>query len=304
MSNLPGTSALLNPPAVPEPSVGAQRPQALITYAEGQVPPPSALYVGVNDLLELKTWSDFGGGFAAILDIRLLLPDGTIQIQQENVLNSGGRATTINTFKLAEGFLLSIAVRTTQNTLTRGSSYASVSILRTISAGSSLTLNLAKGYVTFFSPVAWPAIAPDFAGQRPGQMLIIPTSNPAAGADFLITVPAGVRWRIIGLRASLVTAVAVATREVVLAFGQTPIVIYAAICPATQAASLTTLYSWGAGVTTLLTVNGQTGLNASISIPNDLWLATPMTIASSTQNIQAADQWSNINMLVEECLDE
>jgi hypothetical protein len=304
VSNLPGTSALLNPPAVPEPSVGFQRPAALITYAEGQVPPPSALYVGLNDLIELKTWCDAGSGCTYILDIRLLLADGTIQIQQESVVNTGGRATTINQFRLAEGFLLSVAVRTLNLAVVRGAAFAAVSILRTIAPNNTLTLSLTKGYVTFFGPVAWPITSADFPGNRPGQIFISGIGNPAAGVDWTVTIPASVRWRIMGIVAVLATSAVAGNRQVILQLTQAGATACKSAAVPTQIASTVVSYNYGAGITTLLTQIGTGTLNVQTAIPVDYWLPAAQTFSVVTQGLLAGDQWSSINFIVEESLDQ
>lgn len=303
MSNLYGTSALLNPPAVPEPSVGAQRPPSLITYAEGNVPPPSQLYVGLNDQLQVLAQTSQSATSALFLDIRILLPDGTIQIQQESVPSSPAYAITNAIFRLAEGFLLSVALRSVNQQQKRGDYFAVINLIRQPSAITTLNLCLTRGYVTVNSPVCFPVIPQDFPQQKPGAIRIQAITTPAAGADFTITVPNFMRWRIIGLRASFVTSASVATRAAILQFQSAANVMYNACAAATQAASLTLSYNWGAGVTTLLAPVGATTLNVETAIPVDLWMGAGMIINSVTQNIQAADQWSLIFMLIEESID-
>jgi hypothetical protein len=303
VANQPNTSALLNPPAVPEPSVGFQRPPSLIQYAEGQVQPPSALYVGLNDQLQVFGTGSTVGFIACILDIRLLLTDGTIQIQEEIVPIGNNFTTTSVTFKLAEGFLLSAALRTLDSTVKRGQVFAVLSIVRNPAPGQTINLALTRGYVTSLSPVAWPAIPTDFPQFKPGNIRYLSVANPGAGLDWSTTVPVNGRWRLQSVRATLVTAVAVANREAILTFGVGGTLVYNAIAVPLQAASLTWVYSWGAGVNTLLTVNGSTTPNVTTSIPVDVWLPAGTSIGTATQNIQGADQWSLIALGIEECID-
>lgn len=303
MGGIGNTAALLNPSAVPTPGVGNQRPQSLITYAEGNVPPPSALYVGLNDQIQVLVQAGFSGSTNLELDLRYLLPDGTIQIQSEVVPCLSNFTITNLLFHMAEGFLLSVALRCNDTTFKRGSLFAVINLVRQINPNTTINLTLTKGGVTFFAPVCWPAIPPDFPQNKPGVIRQVVIGAPAAGVDFSTTVPNLARWRVIALRASLTTAVAVANREVILALGTAGSPVYNAIAVPLQAASLTYGYSWGAGVTTLLVIAGATTPNINTSIPVDLWLPNGSTVASVTQNLQAADQWSSVQLLVEECID-
>lgn len=299
----PATAALLNRPAVPEPSVGKQRPPTLITYAEGNVSPPSALYVGLNDQLRVFQFSHFTTLFQVQVDIRLLLPDGTIQVQTEFVNVGGSYTTGFNDFKMAEGFLLSVDVRSNQAQVPRGAVFINLVLLRNVGGGNTLQLALSRGYCTLFSPVTWPALPPDFPTLKPGAIFVQTVGNPAAGVDWSIAINGNARWRVAAVRATLTTAVAVANRSAILQFVQAGNVAYNAAAAPVQAASLTWVYNWGAGVTTLLATVGSTTPNVETSTPVDLWLAPGMTIQTVTQNIQAADQWSGITLLVEESLD-
>ena len=297
------TAALLGQPAAPGPDVENLRPPTLITYSEGQVQPPSALYVGVNDQLSVQAVGHSVGFFTLTLDIRLLLPDGTIQVQQEQVIVGGPYTITNLNFTLAEGFLLSVALRTQDSTMKRGRVFGLIALIRQTSPVTTLQLELTRGYVSVFSPVAWPAIPPDFPTGRPGSIQNIPVSNPAAGADWTQAVPSLARWRILSVKATLTTSAAAANRCAQLALGVPGSLVYVAVPAVLQAASLTYIYNFGAGVTTLLATVGATTLSVITAIPVDFWLQNGASIASATQNIQAADQWSGIQIQVEESLD-
>lgn len=123
-------------------------------------------------------------------------------------------------------------------------------------------------------------------------------ANPAAGADFSIAVPAGKAWRIKLLHAQLNTSATVATRTVLVQIkdpGGNVVLLLAA--PGGQAASLTGHYNIVAGGQ-----QGQVGQVQAITMPSNLRLGPGWTISTSTSSIQAADQWSAINMAVEEVL--
>lgn len=131
--------------------------------------------------------------------------------------------------------------------------------------------------------------------QRVPRILTVPT--PAAGADWSITVPAGVVWEIQTIKARLVTAVAVANRGAVLVVNDSILDVFSAATGLVQAASLTTDHvfarEYGAAVT------GSGSAVAIASWPN-VPLLSAWKITSLTTAIQAADQWSAIVLYVVE----
>jgi hypothetical protein len=97
-------------------------------------------------------------------------------------------------------------------------------------------------------------------------------SNPSAGADVSVVVPAGQRWSAGTFTATLTTSATVATRAVTLVIDDGANIVYSAPgVPASQAASLTQVYSFTLPALTL----------------NPTW-----RIRTVTGSIQAADQWS------------
>lgn len=136
----------------------------------------------------------------------------------------------------------------------------------------------------------------EYSGERPWRRVstIYTMPAPAAGADFTITVPAGKLWDVVVIYATLTTAVAVASREADITFGDGN-ALFASVGPAAvQAASLADRYLWAVGLT-----NEVAGSSQSQAIPS-LRLLPGWTIASVTANIQAADQWSAQKLYVVE----
>lgn len=121
-------------------------------------------------------------------------------------------------------------------------------------------------------------------------------ANPSAGADFTITVPAGLAWRVRSVFAQLVTSGTVASRQVnlVIKDDQGNIITEVA-ASGTQAASLTGSYTFAANEPLAGASN-----TFVIPIPQDLVLPESFTIGSSTGSIQTGDQWQNITVLAEE----
>jgi hypothetical protein len=303
MGDSPVRGFAAQPAAEPTPEALEPTQRNLVTFHSTDVGPPSPLYVGLNDKLFVEAIGGLAGGGQLTIDIRYLLPNGQIQVQQE-VVNSGtSYGIAPATFGLAEGFLLSVNARITNAAVTRGQIFVYFALLRSIGIGTSMQLTLSRGYASVFSPVCWPAIPSDFPAQRPGGIINPVISNPSAGTDWSITVPNFMRWRLMAARAQLVTSATAANRQVILRFGPSPNFVFQAMSQAVQAASLTWNYSWATGITSFTAATGAVTPNMNIATPGDLWLAAGQVIGSGTQNIQAGDQWSNIFIQVEECID-
>lgn len=129
----------------------------------------------------------------------------------------------------------------------------------------------------------------------PRRILVV---QPLAGAEWLYK-HGGPSWLVVRtVTWQLVTAVAAATRasRLALKFGTD---LVAQLPPgATQAASLTVVYTASdCGLT-----SGDPA-TASVALPNSVILADNMSIGSNTANIQAADQYSAIAIYAEEFKD-
>jgi len=122
---------------------------------------------------------------------------------------------------------------------------------------------------------------------------------PAAGAEFSNTVPTGRIWRILSLHFLLTSAVAAANRFVQIRItSPSGARIWQAGGNFTQVASLGVRYSMAnAGILGNSVAGGEGSV--MIPLPSDFWLLQGFTIASVTQNIQAADQFSSIRILLE-----
>lgn len=90
------------------------------------------------------------------------------------------------------------------------------------------------------------------SSQDTGRYRAVPTTvltaDPAAGAELSFAVPAGELYELYVVFIQLVTSATVATRQVELVIDDGTNVIYRCAAGATQAASLTTRYNFGANL--------------------------------------------------------
>jgi hypothetical protein len=139
------------------------------------------------------------------------------------------------------------------------------------------------------TPAGLPAAVPGS-----GNILRIASADPAAGAEYTHSVPAGKIWRIISIVIPFTTAVAVANRRPVLTIDDGANIVYrvpvAADIPASQAAFIVAAPYLPAYVA----VN-----NHLVPLP-ELILPAGYRIRTATTLIQGADDYGVANLLVEE----
>ncbi len=273
-----------------------------IRFAVAEVGPPSPLYIGRDDQLALEV-ATTNSTDTVTFNVRLLLPTGDIQPLQYQVtaLALGGGGYGRLQVALAEGFLLSISAQASSagnRGVTFVQAYINRGALTSLSTNASQTLF--ADYATNLCRPGWPSGRILHPAEGPGNLKTFTIGNPAAGADFTITVTTGSRWRVQGIRATLTTGVAVANRTPTLRLRDSSGNIYFVTGNNNlQAASLAFSYSYGPAVTA-----AQAGpLDFMAPLPDNTVLGNGFTAVSSTTNIQAADQWSAIQVEVEELFD-
>jgi hypothetical protein len=154
-----------------------------------------------------------------------------------------------------------------------------------------------------FAPAA---LRPRLFGQGDRELRGVPkiivVQQPAAGADWSYVIGGPVWYKLHAIVGQLVTSATVAARSVAFTVKYTGILCAQFGATATQAASLTVVYSFAD--TSVLSADPGT-----IHVPttSDMVFKDAITIGTRTASIQAADQWSAIALYVEEftdrCLD-
>lgn len=129
-----------------------------------------------------------------------------------------------------------------------------------------------------------------------GHLTPLPVGQPAAGADWSAAPPVGATWRVLGGSAQLVTSNAVFNRQVYLVFKHGGLELYRIAAAAVQAASATVVYEFLPGQTIVTLV----ATYQPMFLPSWCFLDPRMTVGTTTTNLQAGDQWSNVVLLLEE----
>lgn len=274
-----------------EPQIGSLPPE--VSFAKFDVQPPSAAYLGLNDTIRLSVFSSVAS-LTVTAAGRFLNVDGHIIPFQFSVIPTADRAATNLDFSLGEGFLLNVFVISSNIIIQRGSTYIVLMLLR---GGASFT-TLTRGYLSSRVPLGWPGIdtEPSVSGQ--GFLRIIAGTNPAAGVEVSETVPTNARWRLVAFLATLVTDATAATRTAQLLIDDGVTTFLLILPTTTQIASLTRQYNGKA-----VGLDPQPiGTQLTWGLPPDIYIPAGGRIRTSTINLQAGDNWTAPQYMVEEWL--
>lgn len=120
-------------------------------------------------------------------------------------------------------------------------------------------------------------------------------SNPSAGAEVTVTVPAGETWALQSVDLTLTTSATAGNRQVQLIVDDGTNELYRYLVTVTQAASLAYIYVFS-GMTNDAAVRAGTGVNEVLSELPALTLAAGYRVRTSTIGIQVGDQYSAITL--------
>lgn len=138
------------------------------------------------------------------------------------------------------------------------------------------------------------AVAQPVTYERTFQVIRVP--NPAAGAQFSVTVPGDQAWRVLSVAALLTTSAVAGNRSCALLADDQQSVYLAADADVAITANLAVTVSWALGLITSTSV--ATGGVASAGL-SDLVLPPGHRLRSAVTAFDVADQWSSIAIAVE-----
>lgn len=292
----PTLGGILQPPAQPTPSAAAdtQRPFVQFGANTGSVPPADK-YITKDDHVQVTLLTSLAGPFW--FSARILMPNGQITVQQERIVAAGTRALEFFSFVMPEGFLLSLDVaQQATNPSLRGQTWVRIAVQRALGNANPLQTVIAQGYLTVGASVGWPAMLAEYLSRGPGATIVNTVSNPAAGADWSLTVPLNAAWLVRTISAVFTTSVAVANRSPRLQYTDGTTVILDHPQPLVIAASTAARVTWSPGAAN----SGPVASNQSAGITGAIRLQGNFVIRTTTSLIDVADQWSSIRVVVEE----
>lgn len=158
-------------------------------------------------------------------------------------------------------------------------------------------MQLCAGYVYDPKGLTWPA--PYMTDLIPGRGRIgnRTAADPAAGDEISIAVTDGQIWHVLGLSFTLVAAAAAASRRVHVVFSDGQGTTIDTFATTDQIISETKKYSvahFGA------TPDETDDNDILINMPSDIWLRTGGSIDTVTTNLNAGDNFSAPDLIIEE----
>jgi hypothetical protein len=260
--------------------------------------PPTAAYISADNQIGFFT-STTALAFTLTAIARILLPDGTVSLNQYAFLIPNTRAATLTQWNLPEGFLLSISVYANAGS-DRRQVFCQVNLLQTGQTPPILTAVLCAGYLSPVVPISFPVGVNQNNIDCYGSVKVFNTTIPGAGSNISEQVPANTRWRLISLTFDLITSAAVANRDVFVQISEGPTIYFSVLAnTATQTAGLTWHYEIAAGMAQVTAVaQGY----VSAPLPTFMFIRFPGAFSTSIRGLQAGDLIANGAYLAEEWL--
>lgn len=196
------------------------------------------------------------------------------------------------TFRLPDMPIL-ISVVDEAEAITQGGVYVALSLL----ANNDRLYQLCSGFVYAQKGISYPTASNIDSIPGRGLFREFAGTNPAAGDEIVETVPNGRLWHIIAIQFTLVAAVAAFSRRphvFIIGSGGGEYDFFSSIDQITGETKTYTAAAVGA-------VPDETDANKIIiAIPNNLYLPENSMIRTRTTNIQAGDNYSAPNIMIEE----
>lgn len=187
---------------------------------------------------------------------------------------------------------VTLTVKTANTSVSKGECYVKVSLRvdRTIVA------SLLAGYITDTAPLIYPGGRIEDAIEGAGVQRSITGTNPGLGVEVSETVPTNVRWRLKSLRVQLVNDATVASRAVSLEITDGTNTVAKFGAANAQTAGTTWTYTFADVGTNIASISDQ----ILIGIQSDLILLEGYTIKTSTNGLQAGDNFGAPQYVIEE----
>ena len=270
-----------------------KRPE--INFQTERVPPPAWLYVGPGDRLWVVAWNSASPGSVRI-HVRLLLPNGEISANFYDMPLTDDRARNEFNIPLVESFLLSVSV-SPAGVMRGATCWVRILLVAGGGGGTWFPQGIVCGYIVGGSTLTWPYPRFQNPVEGPGRLRVIVGTDPAPGFEILEAVPGGARWRLLALKATLVTSAVVGDRFVHLYFDDGATEWWRGSALFTQVTGYIANYNWAIGV------DARSGLPPSWiqdALPAEITLAAGWRFRTETVGREPGDNWAAPVYYVEE----
>jgi hypothetical protein len=195
-----------------------------------------------------------------------------------------------------DDFPIMLSLIDTDDLYLAGACWASISLM----LNNQIIANLATGFIYREKGLTWPPVT--HQDQIPGRGLIghAASSNPAAGVNASITVPAGELWRVLAGSVQLVTDSQAGDRHVKLVFSVSGGVTIRIFSNVAHGVSSTLNYHYAHFSPP---TDEQEGDDVLAGIPQDLFLTPASTITTEVDGFQSGDNFSILTVQIEKFFD-
>jgi hypothetical protein len=271
-----------------------------VTFRTEDVLPPSAFYLSMDDTL-IGHFITSASGLTFTLTVRMLLADGELKVETYDTTPTPFNPNNYDVIvPPVEGYVLSCMVQL--NGTIDGSAWGIVAVFSGTATQPIVVfppvtgMVLVQGYLDEWTWLSWPNSPLVEAGVGAGRIRrIAPGLSP--GTNWTVQTSSTQRWEILTVDSLLTTSAAAGNRQMSLVLFDR---LGNALCrfPTnfTQAASLGYSYYFYNNATHIQT--NTTWITAPF--PTGIYLDPGMSVRSAVLNLDAGDQWSNVNVVVRE----
>ena len=241
-------------------------------------------------------------GVVVALDGRFVeekAPTTTLPLTQTFVPTANRLPTTFD-FPIGVGFLLNVSVVVTSGSPLVGQTYVMVQVIRGL-GGATLVLGcLLGGYITAMQHLAYPGSPIQSSTDGEPFVRVVSGAAPAAGAEFLETVPVGARWELLSLLTQFQCSGAAGARVPSLRVSPAGTLVFQMPASVALAAFAFEQYVWSAGSPGAPVASGNQNANPLFA---RAILPAGSTFGSGTLGLDAGDQYTAPQYLVREWLE-
>lgn len=285
------------PPPAYQPPVSGPGGGSLIRFLTRNVPPPSRVYITPDDFLQIDAVNLITLN-TLLLQFRILKTDGQVAYSALQFQLAASNLVQSFQANLIEGFLLSVGVSVTNFGATQIPIAAQVSISRG-KAGVAIPYDvLIRGTLRGAELLAWPQAGLTRPTDGQGRAIGIGFPAPALGAEVLIAYTLGTVVRVQSVLFSLTTSAAIGNRTVSLVSPDTLNRAFGVQSQVGQPQSTTQLYVASAAPD----FTSLTSKYVALPIPPNFLVLGGDAFQTETAGLQAGDQYSTVQTLVEQWL--
>lgn len=256
------------------------------------------LYLQQNDVVVLSSWNSYVGASLTI-NVRVI-NCGEARIVNAVHIPATNRTRVQTVLAVGPGWLDTVAVFDNSAALRRGHCYITVTVERSSGADQTPQAVLLSGYVTAVRSLGYPDGPKESSTEGPGLIRTIVGTNPAAGVEIVETVPTNAIYSIQSVRFMFATGTTVINRRVNVLFDDGANIISIVGSATDQAANDNRFYCFYAGYGPIIINLVNAGFFYAVHALPLLRLHAGYSIRTSTQNLQAGDDYGVPTYLVEE----